>query len=255
MQSSIIHKALRQMSYGFCTRVHCYSCYDVNSYRFRSELYENGRSGLTTCNNSVCVSSYDESGNVLDYYGVIEDIIKIVWEGSMPLELVLFYCRWFDPTPNGLRHTENLDLVEIKHTSRLSNFDPFVMAGQVSQVYYLPYTCKTRADLRDWWVCKVAPHGRIPPNNSNANSILGEWTAQDVEFYQEDGLDGTFVIDFDDALDYITPVGSDEITDPMDSETLEKNPADHEEENEATNEESESTDEEAESEQDETTYD
>jgi hypothetical protein len=88
MQSSIVHKALFQMSYGFCTQVHCYGCYDVNGYRFHSEQYENGRSGLTTCNTGVSVSSYDESGNVLDYYGVIEDIIKIVWEGAC-------YLSWF----------------------------------------------------------------------------------------------------------------------------------------------------------------
>jgi len=245
MQSSIVHKALCQMSYGFYTRVHCYGCYDVNGYRFRSEQYEKGRSGLTTCNTGVCVSSYDESGNVLDYYGVIEDIIKIVWEGSMPLELVLFYCRWFDPTPNGLRRTENLGLVEIKHTSRLSNFDPFVMAAQVSQVYYLPYPCKNREDLMDWSVVyKVAPHGHIPPINSNADSSLGEGPTQDVEFFQEDGLDGTFVIDLGAALDSITSLVSDEITDPKDLEELEKNPAEIEEENEAIDEEIESTDEE-----------
>ncbi|CAN6219500.1 unnamed protein product [Urochloa humidicola] len=263
MQSPTIHSALRQMSYGFCTRVHCYGCYDVNGYRFRSELYESGRSGLTTYNSGVCVSSYDESGNILKYYGIIEDIIKIVWEGSLPLELVLFYCRWFDPTTKGLRRTENLGLLEIKHTSRLSNFDPFVMANQVSQVYYLPYACKKRADLRDWWVVfKVAPHGHIPPNNINVDSSLGEGPSQDGEFYQEDGLDGTFVIDLDDALDCITPLGSDEITDPMDLETLEKTPAEFEEEIEATCEEIECTDAETESmdeedddEQDEAAYD
>ena len=63
----------------------------------------------------------------------------------------LFYCRWFDPTPNGLRRTEDLGLVEVKHALRLSNFDPFVMASQVTQVYYLSYPCKNR-DLSPWWV-------------------------------------------------------------------------------------------------------
>ena len=151
MKSASIHKILYQMSYGFCTRVSCYGCYDVNGYRFRSEKYESGRPALTTINSGVCVTSYDETGNALEYYGVIEDIIKIEWEGSMKLELVLFYCRWFDPTPNGLRRTEDLGLVEVKNALRLSNFDPFVMASQVTQVYYLSYPCKNR-DLSPWWV-------------------------------------------------------------------------------------------------------
>jgi len=113
MKSVSIHNVLCQLSYGFCTQVTSYGCYDVNGYRFRSEKYERGRPGLTTINTGVCVTSYDENNNALEYYGVIEDIIKIEWEGSLKLELVLFYCRWFDPTPNGLRRTEDLGLVEI----------------------------------------------------------------------------------------------------------------------------------------------
>jgi len=107
----------------FCTQVTSYGCYDVNGYRFRSEKYERGRPGLTTINTGVCVTSYDENNNALEYYGVIEDIIKIEWEGSLKLELVLFYCRWFDRTPNGLRRMEDLGSVEIKHALRLKSFD------------------------------------------------------------------------------------------------------------------------------------
>ena len=84
----------------------------------------------------------------------------------MKLELVLFYCLWFDPTPNGLRRTEDLGLVEVKNALRLSNFDPFVMASQVTQVYYLSYPCKNR-DLSPWWVVyQVSPHGSVPLNGS-----------------------------------------------------------------------------------------
>jgi hypothetical protein len=64
----------------------------------------------------------------------------------MQLELVLFYCYWFDPT-QGVRHTDNLGLVEVKHTSRLSNFDPFVMAGQVTQLYYLMHLRKEKISM------------------------------------------------------------------------------------------------------------
>jgi hypothetical protein len=71
MKSSSIKNALRQISYGFRTSVATYGCYDVNGYRFRSEKYERKKSGLTTCNSGVCVSSVDENDNPLDYYGVI----------------------------------------------------------------------------------------------------------------------------------------------------------------------------------------
>lgn len=97
MANSSIDSTLRQISYGFPRRITTYGCYDVNGYRFRSEKYESAKSGLSTVNTGVCVSCVDDDNNVIDYFGVIEDIIKITWEGSMNLELVLFDC-WFDPT-------------------------------------------------------------------------------------------------------------------------------------------------------------
>lgn len=60
------------------------------------------KSRLTTVNSGVCVFCFDKNDNVLVYYGVIKDIIKIKWEGSLQLEIVLFDCLWFDPTLNGL---------------------------------------------------------------------------------------------------------------------------------------------------------
>ncbi|CAD6338686.1 unnamed protein product [Miscanthus lutarioriparius] len=251
-KSASIHNVLCQMSYGFRTQVTSYGCYDINGYRFRSEKYEKGRPGLTTINTSVCVTSYDESDNDLEYYGVTEDIIKIKWEGSIKLELVLFYCRWFDPTPNGLRRTEDLGLVEIKHVARLKSFDPFMMVSQVTQVYYMSYPCKKK-ELLPWWVVyQVAPHGCVPRNTDNTEPMSSEETIHDV--YQEEGLDGTFVIDLGDALDTIISLGSDEITDPKDLETNEKaavqdegyDEEEIEEEYESTEEEEELMDEEAE---------
>jgi hypothetical protein len=243
------------MSYGYCPRVRSYGCYDVNGYRFRSNKYESGRVGLTTTNSGVCVTSFDESDNALEYYGIIEDIIKIEWEGSLKLELVLFCCSWFDPTPNGLRRTEDLGLVEINHTLGLSNFDPFVMASQVTQVYYLSYPCKNK-ELSPWWVVyHVAPHGCVPMNESSSESMNMEGVVQDV--YQADGLDGTFVIDLSDALDSILATESDLVTDPKDLEAIQKQVViDEEYDEEAIEEEEEiEVDDEAIDEEDEETYD
>jgi len=206
-------------------------------------------------NSGVCVTSFDESDNALEYYGIIKDIIKIGWEGSMKLELVLFYCSWFDPTPNGLRRIEDLGLVEINHTLRLSNFDPFVMASQVTQVYYLSYPCKNK-ELSPWWVVyHVAPHGCVPMNESSSEAMNMEGVVQDV--YQADGLDGAFVIDLSDALDSIIATGSDEVTDPKDLEAIQKQVVLDEEYDEEVIEEEKETeeDDEAMDEEDEETYD
>ena len=220
LKNPTIDNALRQISFGFHRMVTSYGGYDVNGYRFRSEEYEKTKSRLTTVNSGVCVSCVDENDNELEYYGIIKDIIKIKWEGSLQLEMVLFDCCWFDPTPAGTKRTENLGLVEIKHSSRLAAFEPFVMGSQVKLVYYLPYACKDKSDLVNWWVVyNVYPRNYIPSNDTNDGSNPPNGPIEEL-FYQEDGLPGSFVIDLGADLDNIVPTVSDEITDPNDLKFL-----------------------------------
>lgn len=113
--------------------------------------------------------------------------------------------------------------MEIKHTSRLSVFEPFVMASQVKQVYYVPYACKNKSDLADWWVAyQVSPRGSVHSNDSNDDSNSPDGANEEVEFYQETRLLGTFVIDLGIDLENITSTVSDEITNPKDLEFLSK---------------------------------
>jgi hypothetical protein len=161
------------------------------------------------------VSSFDENDNLLLYYGVIKDIIKISWEGTMQLELVIFECDWFDPTAIGVRRTKNISLVEVKHSSRLSNFEPFVLASQVKQVYYLPYPCNSTQDLSEWWVVyQVTPRDQLLPVDSSIECDETGALTEDIMFFQEEGLEGTFVIDLGVDLDNSAPVLLDEIVDP-----------------------------------------
>jgi len=102
-------------------------------------------------------------------------------------------------------------------------FEPFVMANQVKQVYYLPYACKSRADLQDWWVTyQVTPRGYVPLDDNRDDSNPPAGPIQEMSFFQEEGLEGTFVIDLDIELDNQTLVVSDEITGPKDLEFLSK---------------------------------
>jgi hypothetical protein len=67
------------------------------------------------------------------------------------------------------------------------------------QVYYLPYSCKTDTRLKGWDVVyKVPPHGKLPvPNNEDYNLDPNTY---DGEFFQEEGLEGSFVIDLTEAI-------------------------------------------------------
>ena len=110
--------------------------------------------------------------------------------------------------------------MEVKYSSRLRNFEPFVLASQVTQVYYLSYACD-KPNLRDWWVVyHVAPRDLLLTIDINNDCIETEEPSHDISFFQEDGLEGTFVIDLGDIK--IVASTTDEITDPKELEELEK---------------------------------
>ena len=66
------------------------------------------------------------------------------------------------------------------------------------QVYYLSYPCQTVDHLKGWDVVyKVSPHGKLPvPNNQDYNIDPNTY---DGDFFQEDGLKGSFEIDLTEA--------------------------------------------------------
>ena len=128
----------------------------------------------------------------LEYYGRIEEIYELTFHGSKPLKPVIFKCHWFDP--HAVRRTPNLGLVEVQQASVYPGDDVYIVAQQATQVYYLSYPCQTDNRLKGWDVVyKVSPHGKLPvPNNEDYNIDPNTYAG---EFFQEDGLDGTFQID------------------------------------------------------------
>ena len=75
---------------------------------------------------------------------------------------VLFKCEWFDITPNvGTRIHKKYKLVDVNHTRRYVQNEPFVLAMQAQQVYYYTYLSLKR-DTRSWWaICKIKARGMI----------------------------------------------------------------------------------------------
>jgi hypothetical protein len=180
---------LRQVSDGFKYRVKSYSGYDVNGYRFWTRRYEESRPNRKTTNSGVFTPGLDG----VEYYGTIEEIYELSFGGSKPLNPVIFKCHWFDPQVTRSTHV-NLGIVEIRQDSTLPGDDVYIVAQQAKQVYYLPYACQTKEHLKGWYVVyKVSPHGKLPVPNDE-DYILDPNT-NDLEFFQEEGLEGRFEID------------------------------------------------------------
>ena len=209
-----------QISHGCRTRVSCLTGYDVNNFRFRSEKYEKSRPNLSTINSGIFLSC-TEDNSTTDYYGVIEDIIEITFEGSEHFKLVLFECRWFHPI-NGIRKSPNIGLIEVNPNTKLPGYEPFVLPYQCKQVYYTPYPCQT-GDLRNWWVV----HHVLKRGDLEA-PIVGQISDDDHEapssiFYQEDISNGNLVIDLATDFDLNAAVtDADLVQDKSDIDLLNK---------------------------------
>jgi hypothetical protein len=96
---------------------------------------------LTATTNTVIVMRVvDAEGLESKYYRIIENIIKYNFAWNKNLKTVFFDCDWFDPN-EGTQGNE-FGMVDVKHTHQLRGCDPFVLAHQVEQVYYMSYPCE-----------------------------------------------------------------------------------------------------------------
>jgi hypothetical protein len=131
---------------------------------------------------------------------------------------VFFDCDWFDPY-HGTQEN-NFGMVEVKHARRLRGCDPFVLAHQVEQVYYMLYPCEK---LSAWWVVyRVNPRQRLhTPDDSgyHKNQVpVGEVD----EVYQDDELSCSFNINPDLALDSLVGDANDVTLPEQRKQTLRK---------------------------------
>jgi hypothetical protein len=134
-----VHVDLRQLSYRSVT-AKSYSRYDINRFHFRLTIFEVSRPLAVTTNTGVVMRVVDEEGHETKYYEIIKNIIEYIFIGNKKLNTVFFDCDWFDPNC-GTRENQ-FGMVEVKHADQLSGCDPFILANQVKQVYYMLYPCQ-----------------------------------------------------------------------------------------------------------------
>jgi hypothetical protein len=111
-------------------------------------------------------------------------------------------------------------MVEVKHAHRLRGCDPFVLAHQVEQIYYMSYPCKK---LSAWWVVyRVNPHEwlhTLDDSDYHENQVAA---VEVDEVYQDDELLCSFNIDPDSALNSLLGDANDVIVPEQRKQTLKK---------------------------------
>ena len=132
---------------------------------------------------------YSPATILLPYYYCI--LISTITTPSVLLLLIY---------PRSTRRTPHLGLVEIREDSIYPEKDVYIVAQQAVQVYYTRYANQDKEDLKGWAIVhQVSPHGKLPaPNDDDYNFNANTY---DGQFYQEDGLPGTFEIVLPEAIE------------------------------------------------------
>ncbi|KAL0437694.1 UNVERIFIED_CONTAM: hypothetical protein Sradi_0477300 [Sesamum radiatum] len=142
---------LKSLYWGPNQLVTTWSCYFVNGYNFHTEEPNIGKS---TMNCGVCVKSSSYTDTDIDFYGMLEEIIQLDYPVIDGLQVVLFKCKWVDPT-RGMKVHPRYHLVDVNFKRVYQKDEPFILAQQAVQVYYTDYP-SMRRDRADWMaVCKT----------------------------------------------------------------------------------------------------
>ena len=155
-----VTKSLSSLSLGPERKVKCYNGYFVNGYVFHTEEYGHGKK---TYNNGVCVKGSTSSELEVEYYGRLEEVVKLQYHSEQN-RIFLFKCYCYDTTNRGIIVDPHYGLVKINSKARLRNVNNvFVFTKQCQQVYYI-YTLFFRKDRSrvDWMsILRTKPRGRV----------------------------------------------------------------------------------------------
>jgi hypothetical protein len=89
MQDFNVSNDLRQLSHGQVKALE-YSHYDINGYHFQMAKLEVSHPLAATTNNKLVTSSEDATGQVIDYYDILQNIVEYTFGGAKELKVVFF---------------------------------------------------------------------------------------------------------------------------------------------------------------------
>ena len=123
----------------------------VNGVRFRCK--DRDDKFKTQCS-GVCAGGDHESAN-FTYYGVLLEILEL--EFIYQRKVFMFRCKWYNTDPKCKRMMVEHNLTSLDVTSNWYAEDPFILATQAQQVFYL----SDRSRGKNWMVVQKVNHRNI----------------------------------------------------------------------------------------------
>lgn len=136
VESDQVPDHIRCLSIGPSRAARRYTGYYINGYRFytrkRDAKRKTQNSGVTLTALTSSFASTKDHNPILDnltYYGAISEIIELNYWGSFTT--ILFRCDWFH------MEKDEYGLTRVNFKKLCYADDPFVLASQVHQVFYV----------------------------------------------------------------------------------------------------------------------
>ncbi|CAE6074609.1 unnamed protein product [Arabidopsis arenosa] len=150
-------ETLKWLAYGPRSCARSYSGYIVNGQRFHTISVDKKtqNNGVYYEATAVCRSSAKDTSQVVDlvsYYGCITDIILLDYN---VFYVPLFRCNWA-VKGNGVKEEDGFTLVNLNHSQVSFLRDPYHLASQAKQVFYL-----REDDSSSWYVAMRGPSRRF----------------------------------------------------------------------------------------------
>ncbi|GKC12628.1 putative transposon, En/Spm-like protein, partial [Tanacetum coccineum] len=132
-----VSETVRWISYGPRATIVKYEAYNINGYTFRTKSND----GIVFLNSGVSVEAVDlhiskevATTRKAFYYGVLQEIWVLDYRFR---QIPLFKCDWVNHKAGGVKHDPNLGYTLVDLNSLGHKDDPFILASQARQVFYV----------------------------------------------------------------------------------------------------------------------
>lgn len=124
----------------------------VNGVKFRCKERDDK---LKTQCSGVSTWGGSENDDDISYYGVLPEVMELdfIFERKM----FLFRCKWYNTNPKGKRMSDENNFTSIDITSEWYQDEPFILASQAQQVFYLNDLSRGK----NWMIVQKVNHRNI----------------------------------------------------------------------------------------------
>ncbi|KAG6428173.1 hypothetical protein SASPL_112423 [Salvia splendens] len=186
---------LYHLSQGPLKGVMSYNICFVNGYKFHTDSDGKSRS---TVNSGVCIRGSNYSYADDDFYGILKEVVEVEYRASPIKKVVLFNCAWYNPAPpprGGIIVHPKFRIVEVNIHKEYPKYDPFVLAQQASQIYFVSFPSKKKDKVNWRAVLKVRAE------KFDASYAITKEADEDTAF-QEDGVE---IHEISDDMEFVEP--------------------------------------------------